>query len=164
MKKKVINTDRFVTGFNGTDCVLRSKMVNHITGNRIVGGSVFLYKKEFKTWMSAFGFHFWNEDREGNIWDSESMWMNFPHHNFTSTNYRKIDGSKFRWLKTRSATLDDEKYQGIIKHLNKVFPKGKGCDIVYVEGFGYDHNWNLQGRDWFMGLMEQFEKEHLIFN
>ena len=153
MKKSVINTDTFVVGFNGNECVDRSKIVNEITGNRIVAGSVFIYDKQMKTWLGAFGFHFWNEDKEGNVWDSEGMWRNHPYAKLSSTTYSKVDGSKFRWLK-EEPTPQTIKYQGVIKHLNKVYPKGKGCDLVFVEGFGYNHNYELRQTDWFMKLVE----------
>ena len=77
MTKSIINTDQFVEGFGGFECLQRSKAVNYTTGNRIVAGSVFIYLKQMKTWTSAFGFHYWNEDREGNVWDSVSMWENY---------------------------------------------------------------------------------------
>jgi hypothetical protein len=153
MKKLIINTDQFLVGYNEFECVERSKRVNEITGNRIVAGSVFLYSKVMKSWVSSYGFHFWNEDKEGNVWDSQSVWINFPGANLTSTNYRKLDGSKFRWLK-EDPTPETLKYQGVIKHLNKVFPKGRGCDVVYVEGFGYNHNYELRQTEWFNKLVE----------
>lgn len=150
---QIKNTDNIIQGFSNTECVDRSKFVNELTGNRIVAGSVFVWVKPMNSWIPAFGFHFWNEDKDGNVMDSEMMWKTHPEVPQKSFNYRKVDGSKFRWLKNEP-DHNTYKFQGIIKHLNTIFPKGKGCDMVYVEGYGYNHNYELRNTDWFMKLVE----------
>ena len=149
----LINTDTFVQGYAVNECVDRSKKVNEITGNRIVAGSVFIYQKEMNSWVAAFGFHFWTEDKNGNVWDSELMWKQHPYAKVKGTNYRKFHGGKFRWLK-EEPTIITNKHQGVVKHLNSIYPKGKGCDMVYVEGYGYNHKCELRETEWLMGLLE----------
>jgi hypothetical protein len=153
MENKIKNTDGFVKGYTFDECVDRCKDVNMITGNRIVGGSVFVWVKALGSWTSAFGFHFWNEDKEGNVWDSENAWETHPQVKLKDFNYRKLNGKNFRWLKTEPFAHTHQ-FQGVIKHLNKTYPKGKGCDMVYVEGYGYNHNYELRETDWFMKLLE----------
>ncbi len=153
MENKIKNTDGFAMGFDVDACVDRSKCVNMIMGHRIVAGSVFMWNKQQNTWLAAFGFHFWNEDKDGNVWDSELMWKNHPFANLKGTTYRKLNGKNFRWLKEEPTERTNE-YQGVIKHLNKTYRKGKGCDLFYVEGYGYNHNYELRESDWFSELLE----------
>ena len=144
----------YANGIVGGRCVSRAVDMRRRHGLEIEFGQVMVFDRRNKMWVGIYGHHFWNYDKDDNLYDSYSL-IDFAYGNYTNgekligRKCLEVDGDKFRWLK-EEPTNDTYKYQEVYRYLNKHYRDNKIADLIYVRNHGYTMPPEYQLMNWDM--------------